>query len=29
MFSASNHLAEDEALKALFDRFLLRCHVDQ
>jgi MoxR-like ATPase len=29
MFSASNHLPEDEALKALFDRFLLRCHVDQ
>jgi len=29
LFSASNHLAEDEALGALFDRFLLRCHVDQ
>jgi len=28
LFSASNHLAEDEALGALFDRFLLRCHVD-
>src|SRR5258708_19207429 len=28
-FSASNHLPEDDALKALFDRFLLRCHVDQ
>src|SRR5262249_1136168 len=28
LFSASNHLPEDEALKALFDRFLLRCHVD-
>lgn len=28
LFSASNHLADDEALKALFDRFLLRCHVD-
>jgi MoxR-like ATPase len=27
-FSASNHLPEDEALRALFDRFLLRCHVD-
>lgn len=27
LFSASNHLAEDEALRALFDRFLLRCHV--
>src|SRR5271155_2943043 len=27
LFSASNHLAEDEALGALFDRFLLRCHV--
>jgi MoxR-like ATPase len=29
VFSASNHLSEDEALRALFDRFLLRCHVDQ
>ncbi len=28
LFSASNHLPEDEALRALFDRFLLRCHVD-
>jgi MoxR-like ATPase len=28
LFSASNHLPEDNALKALFDRFLLRCHVD-
>src|SRR5439155_26833281 len=28
VFSASNHLPEDEALKALFDRFLLRCHVE-
>src|SRR2546421_1655347 len=28
LFSASNHLPEDEALQALFDRFLLRCHVD-
>src|SRR5262249_45437188 len=28
LFSASNHLPDDEALKALFDRFLLRCHVD-
>src|SRR5258707_872432 len=28
LFSASNHLADDEALGALFDRFLLRCHVD-
>lgn len=27
-FSASNHLADDDSLKALFDRFLLRCHVD-
>src|SRR5438876_88871 len=27
LFSASNHLPEDEALQALFDRFLLRCHV--
>jgi MoxR-like ATPase len=29
LFSASNRLPEDEALGALFDRFLLRCHVDQ
>jgi len=28
LFSASNHLPEEDALKALFDRFLLRCHVD-
>src|SRR5271170_6429216 len=28
LFSASNALAEDEALRALFDRFLLRCPVD-
>src|SRR5262245_64946498 len=28
LFSASNHLPEDEALRALFDRFLLRSHVD-
>ncbi|MFO0956138.1 MAG: AAA family ATPase [Isosphaeraceae bacterium] len=28
VFSASNHLPEDEALRALFDRFLIRCHVD-
>lgn len=28
LYSASNHLPEDEALRALFDRFLLRCHVD-
>src|SRR6476646_5414227 len=27
LFSASNHLPDDEALRALFDRFLLRCHV--
>lgn len=27
-FAASNHLPEDEALGALFDRFLLRCKVD-
>ena len=26
--AASNHLPEEDALKALFDRFLLRCHVD-
>ncbi len=28
LFTASNHLAEDEALRALFDRFLLRCRVE-
>src|ERR1700749_933770 len=28
LFSASNHLPEDDALTALFDRFLLRCHVE-
>ncbi|WP_202947251.1 AAA family ATPase [Zavarzinella formosa] len=28
LFSASNHLPEDDALGALFDRFLLRCKVD-
>ncbi len=27
-FAASNHLPEDDALGALFDRFLLRCRVD-
>jgi MoxR-like ATPase len=27
LFSASNHLPDDDALRALFDRFLLRCHV--
>lgn len=27
LFSASNHLPEEESLRALFDRFLLRCHV--
>jgi MoxR-like ATPase len=27
LFSASNHLPEDDALQALFDRFLVRCHV--
>jgi MoxR-like ATPase len=27
-FAASNHLPEDDALQALFDRFLLRCRVD-
>jgi len=27
LFSASNHLPEDDALRALFDRFLLRCPV--
>jgi len=28
LFSASNALPEDEALRALFDRFLVRCKVD-
>jgi MoxR-like ATPase len=28
LFSASNHLPEDESLHALFDRFLLRCPVE-
>ncbi len=28
LFSASNQLPDDEGLRALFDRFLLRCHVD-
>jgi MoxR-like ATPase len=28
LFAASNQLPEDDALRALFDRFLLRCHVD-
>src|SRR4051812_29727410 len=28
LFSASNHLPEEETLRALFDRFLLRCKVD-
>lgn len=28
VFAASNQLPEDDALKALFDRFLLRCRVD-
>ena len=28
LFSASNSLPEDDALRALFDRFLLRCHVE-
>jgi MoxR-like ATPase len=28
LFSASNHLPEDEALAALFDRFLLRCKLE-
>lgn len=27
-FAASNHLPEDDALQALFDRFLVRCRVD-
>jgi MoxR-like ATPase len=29
VFAASNRLPEDDALAALFDRFLLRCHVGQ
>ena len=28
LFAASNHLPEDDSLRALFDRFLLRCHVE-
>ncbi|HQR41441.1 MAG TPA: AAA family ATPase [Gemmatales bacterium] len=28
LFSASNHLPEDDALQALFDRFLIRCQVN-
>jgi MoxR-like ATPase len=28
LFSASNHLPQEDALLALFDRFLLRCHVE-
>jgi MoxR-like ATPase len=28
LFAASNHLPDDESLRALFDRFLLRCHVE-
>jgi MoxR-like ATPase len=28
LFAASNRLPEDDTLRALFDRFLLRCHVD-
>ena len=28
LFAASNHLPEDESLRALFDRFLLRFHVE-
>ncbi len=28
LFAASNHLPDDDALRALFDRFLLRCHVE-
>src|SRR5215469_7999785 len=28
LFSASNHLPEEDALRALFDRFLLRCRID-
>ena len=29
LFAASNHVPEDDTLRALFDRFLLRCHVGQ
>src|SRR5438046_5754512 len=28
VFAASNQLVEDQALRALFDRFLIRCHVE-
>src|SRR4029079_10847859 len=28
LFAASNQLPEDKALRALFHRFLLRCHID-
>ena len=28
LFSASNQLPEDDALRALFDRFMLRCHLE-
>src|SRR2546430_10510839 len=28
LFAASNHLPEDDALQALFDRFLVRCLVE-
>jgi MoxR-like ATPase len=28
LFAASNHLPEDDALQALFDRFLVRCRVE-
>src|SRR5580704_10335040 len=28
LFAASNALPEDESLRALFDRFLLRCHIE-
>src|SRR5437868_3027815 len=28
LFAASNHLPDDEALQALFDRFLIRCKVE-
>jgi MoxR-like ATPase len=28
LFAASNHLPDDDALRALFDRFLLRCHAN-
>src|SRR5205085_2775184 len=29
LFAATNHLPDDDALQALFDRFLLRCRVEQ